>query len=92
MNTQSILRDLIAFESVSANSNRALIDYCANLLKEVGAEITIIEDATGQKANLYATIGPKDMPGILLSGHTDVVPVDGQNWTVPPFEMTEKDS
>lgn len=90
MNTQSILRDLIAFESVSANSNRALIDYCANLLKEVGAEITIIEDPTGQKANLYATIGPKDIPGILLSGHTDVVPVTGQNWTVPPFEMTEK--
>ena len=91
MNTQNILSDLIAFESVSANSNRALIDYCADLLKSVGADITIIEDETGQKANLYATIGPKDVAGVLLSGHTDVVPVEGQIWTVPPFEMTQKD-
>jgi acetylornithine deacetylase len=91
MNTQDILRDLIAFETISANANRALIDYCARLLRSIGAEITIIEDATGQKANLYATIGPKDVPGVLLSGHTDVVPVAGQNWTVPPFEVTQTD-
>jgi acetylornithine deacetylase len=91
MNTQDILRDLIAFQTVSANANRALIDYCADLLRTVGAEITIIEDATGQKANLYATIGPKDVPGVLLSGHTDVVPVEGQSWTVPPFQMTQTD-
>jgi acetylornithine deacetylase len=91
MNTQDILRDLIAFQTVSANANRALIDYCADLLRTAGADITIIEDATGQKANLYATIGPKDLPGVLLSGHTDVVPIEGQNWTVPPFQMTQAD-
>ena len=91
MNTQDILRDLIAFQTVSANANRALIDYCADLLRTAGAEITIIEDVTGLKANLYASIGPKDMPSVLLSGHTDVVPVEGQNWTVPPFQMTQVD-
>ena len=88
MNTQDILGDLIAFPTVSADSNRALIDYCANLLRTVDADITIIEDLGGHKANLYATIGPKDVGGVLLSGHTDVVPVEGQDWTTPPFQMT----
>lgn len=90
MSTKNILRDLIAFPTVSVNPNRDLIDYCANLLKDVGAEVTIIEDETGTKANLYATIGPRDRPGVLLSGHTDVVPIDGQDWTLPAFELTEK--
>lgn len=89
MNTKTLLRDLIQFPTVSANPNRALIDYCADLLKNTGADVTIIEDDTGHKANLYATIGPAGIPGVLLSGHTDVVPIEGQNWSVPPFEMTE---
>lgn len=89
MNTKTLLRDLIQFPTVSANPNRALIDYCADLLKNAGADVTIIEDDTGHKANLYATIGPAGIPGVLLSGHTDVVPIEGQNWSVPPFEMTE---
>ena len=50
----------------------------------------IIEDETGNKANLYATIGRSDQPGVMLSGHTDVVPVDGQSWTKPPFTAVEK--
>ncbi len=91
MQTIELLRDLIAFPTVSADPNRALIDYCADLLKDAGADIQIIEDATGKKANLFATIGPRDKPGIMLSGHTDVVPVAGQNWTVPAFEMTTAD-
>jgi len=91
MNTESILRDLIAFPTVSADPNLGLITYCADLLRKAGAEVTLIKDTTGHKANLYATIGPKDRAGVLLSGHTDVVPVTGQNWTVPPFELTEKD-
>jgi acetylornithine deacetylase len=91
MASDDILRRLIAFPTVSADPNRALIDYCAGLLQDAGAEITVIEDDTGSKANLYATIGPKDRPGVLLSGHTDVVPIEGQAWTVPAFEMTEKD-
>lgn len=91
MQTTDILRDLIAFPTVSADPNRALIDYCANLLHSAGATVEIIPDATGGKANLYATIGPQDRPGVLLSGHTDVVPVEGQDWTVPPFAMTQAD-
>lgn len=91
MSTKDILRDLIAFPTVSVNPNRDLIDYCAGILEGVGAEVTIIEDETGTKANLYATVGPRDRPGVLLSGHTDVVPIDGQDWTVPAFELTEKD-
>lgn len=91
MSTKDILRDLIAFPTVSVNPNRDLIDHCAGILEGVGAEITIIEDETGTKANLYATIGPRVRPGVLLSGHTDVVPIDGQDWTVPAFELTEKD-
>ena len=90
MQTTDLLRDLIAFPTVSVDPNLALITYCEDLLRGVGAQVTLIKDATGQKANLYATIGPTDRPGVLLSGHTDVVPITGQNWTVPPFEMTQK--
>lgn len=90
MQTTDLLRDLIAFPTVSADPNLALITYCADILRNVGAQVTLIKDATDQKANLYATIGPTDRPGVLLSGHTDVVPITGQDWTVPPFEMTQK--
>ncbi len=89
MTSAEILRDLIAFPTISVDPNRALIDHCADLLTEAGAEVQIIEDETGKKANLYATIGPRGRAGVLLSGHTDVVPVAGQNWTRPAFEMTE---
>ena len=91
MNTQTILRELIKFPTISADPNRDLIDYCADLLKNAGADVTIIEDESGKKANLYATLGPAGSPGVLLSGHTDVVPVEGQHWSVPPFEMIEAD-
>jgi len=86
-----ILRDLIAFPTISADPNRALISYCEGLLRGLGAEVTVISDDTGHKANLYATLGPRDRAGVLLSGHTDVVPVEGQAWTMPPFELTEQD-
>ncbi|MEO0402957.1 MAG: M20/M25/M40 family metallo-hydrolase, partial [Pseudomonadota bacterium] len=91
MQTEDLLRHLIAFPTVSCEPNLALITFCADVLRHVGAEVTVIEDDTAAKANLYATIGPKDRPGVLLSGHTDVVPVAGQRWTVPPFELTETD-
>ncbi len=68
MNSQELLKDLIAFPTVSSNPNRALIDYCASLLKDTGADVTIIEDIQENKANLYATIGPTNIPGVLLSG------------------------
>ena len=89
--TQDLLGRLIAFPTVSADPNLDLIAFCADLLETAGADVNLIHDATGRKANLYATIGPSDRAGILLSGHTDVVPVIGQNWTVPPFKMTEQD-
>ena len=90
MKTLDILEKLIAFDTVSHRSNMALIDYVHALLKDVGAEVTLIKDESGKKANLYATIGPKDRAGIMLSGHTDVVPVEGQDWVNPPFELTRK--
>ncbi len=89
--TLHLLRDLIAFDTVSVRPNRALIDHLADLLRGAGAEVTVIEAEGGAKANLYATIGPRDRPGVLLSGHTDVVPVEGQAWTVPPFALTARD-
>ena len=76
--TLSFLRDLVAFPTVSCDPNRDLIDYCAGYLRSIGASVDIITAEAGRKANLYATIGPQDMPGVMLSGHTDVVPVDGQ--------------
>jgi acetylornithine deacetylase len=91
MTTIDHLRDLIAFPTISVDPNRALIGYCAEVLSEAGASVKIIEDETGKKANLYATIGPLDRPGVLLSGHTDVVPIEGQKWTVSPFELCQSD-
>ena len=88
--TRKILADLIGFPTVSRDSNRQLIDYCAGLLGDVGVESHIIKNDEGTKANLFATIGPADRPGVMLSGHTDVVPVDGQAWTRPAFEATEE--
>lgn len=91
MNTIDILRNLIAFPTVSSDPNRDLMRYCEELLVDVGAKVQLIWNDEGTKANLYATIGPLDRPGVMLSGHTDVVPVTGQAWTKPPFEMTQAD-
>ena len=92
MTTIEILKTLIAFPTISADSNMKLIDYCSDQLIKVGAEVKIIKTDNGIKANLYATIGPRNIPGVMLSGHTDVVPVEGQSWSVPAFEMTNKDN
>ena len=89
--TLSFLHDLIGFPTVSRDPNRDLIDYCASYLRSIGASVDIITAEAGRKANLYATIGPQDMPGVMLSGHTDVVPVDGQAWSKPPFEAVVED-
>ncbi|GGA07638.1 acetylornithine deacetylase [Neptunicoccus cionae] len=91
MQTADILEKLIAFDTTSANPNLDLIEWCAGLLRDAGAEVTLLPDETGKKANLFATVGPTDRPGVLLSGHTDVVPVTGQNWTKPPFQLTFED-
>ncbi|MGB1964195.1 MAG: acetylornithine deacetylase [Candidatus Puniceispirillales bacterium] len=87
--TNSILKQLIAFPTVSRDSNMALITYVAELLAQYGITADIISNADATKANLYASTGPGRHGGVMLSGHTDVVPIDGQNWTVEPFIMSD---
>ena len=89
--TREILAELIGFPTVSADSNLELITYAATLLSEAGAALSISRDETGEKANLFATLGPPIDGGIVLSGHTDVVPVEGQEWTSDPFVLAERD-
>ncbi|MBR2689435.1 MAG: acetylornithine deacetylase [Aquamicrobium sp.] len=91
MNSIEILDRLIAFPTVSRDSNMELIRYVADLLDAKGIQCQLIHNHDGHKANLFATIGPADRPGVMLSGHTDVVPVDGQDWTLPPFAMSALD-
>ncbi|MEE4818611.1 acetylornithine deacetylase [Pseudomonas alliivorans] len=86
-----IFKRLIAFETVSSEPNMALIEYVRDLLATRGIESLIVRDETGKKANLFASTGPREQPGVLLSGHTDVVPAAGQAWTVPPFQATLRD-
>ncbi|MFA1026450.1 Acetylornithine deacetylase [Pseudomonas syringae pv. helianthi] len=86
-----ILKRLIAFDTVSSEPNMALIEYVRELLANKGIESLIVKDETGKKANLFASTGPLDVPGVLLSGHTDVVPAAGQAWTMPPFQATLRD-
>lgn len=82
---------LIAYPTVSADSNLAMIDDLAGVLEAEGARVELFRDPSGTKANLWATIGPETDGGLVLSGHTDVVPVADQNWSCNPFEMTERD-
>ncbi len=85
------LADLVAFDTVSRNSNLALIDHVEAYLHRFAIPTVRIPDATGLKASLLAVIGPRDRPGYILSGHTDVVPVDGQDWTSDPFTLRRAD-
>lgn len=86
-----MIRRLVAFDTTSRNSNLDLIAFVQDYLDGFGIKSQLMKDATGQKANLYATIGPDDRAGYALSGHTDVVPVDGQDWATDPWQVTEKD-
>lgn len=89
--SRDILTQLVAFDTTSRNSNLALINHVRAFLSSYGIDSRLIMDATGQKANLWATIGPGDQPGVILSGHTDTVPVDDQNWTSDPFALDARD-
>ncbi|MGY6710219.1 MAG: acetylornithine deacetylase [Rhizobiaceae bacterium] len=89
--TVEILSRLVGFDTTSRNSNLELIDYAQSVLEACGARTERTYDAAGAKANLWATIGPDDVPGIALSGHTDTVPVDGQAWSTDPFQLVERD-
>ena len=91
LTTREILADLIAFDTTSRNSNRPLIDYVVTYLRGFGIEPVLVWNEEGTKANLWATIGPDISGGVILSGHTDTVPVDGQAWTSNPHQMVERD-
>lgn len=84
----TILERLVGFDTVSRNSNLPLIDYVRAYLTDHDIPHVVLPSADGTKANVFASIGPADVPGIVLSGHTDVVPVDGQAWTHDPFALT----
>jgi acetylornithine deacetylase len=86
-----ILERLLAFDTVSSKPNIALMGYVKGLLEDAGIPVVLVPDAGGGKANLYATTGPAGVGGVMLSGHTDVVPVEGQAWTKPPFALTQAD-
>ena len=86
-----LLKALVGFDTTSYNSNLNLIDFIQSYLLSYGVESTLIHDESGKKANLYATIGRTDVGGVMLSGHTDVVPVEGQEWNSDPFSLKEFD-
>lgn len=89
--SRTMLERLVAFPTVSRDGNLELIDYVRSYLQGFGIASELTFDDERRKANLFATIGPEDRGGICLSGHTDVVPVDGQDWSVPPFALTERE-
>ena len=86
-----MLSRLVSFPTVSRDSNLELIDWVEDYLAQFGARCRRTWNAEGNKANLFAAIGPDVPDGVILSGHTDVVPVDGQEWHTDPFTLTEVD-
>ena len=82
-----LLGRLTGFNTVSSRSNLEMIEFIKTYLAVLGVESVVLPDETGKKASLLATIGPADKAGYVLSGHTDVVPVDGQAWSRDPFTM-----
>ena len=82
---------LVGFDTTSAKSNLALIDFVADYLRGHGIASRRTASDDGAKANLFATLGPEVAGGVVLSGHTDVVPVAGQAWDSDPFEMVARD-
>jgi acetylornithine deacetylase len=89
--TYALIERLIGFDTTSRDSNLGLIEWTRDYLKGYGIPSRLTYDATGKKANLFATVQKGNKPGIVLSGHTDVVPVDGQNWASDPFKAIVKD-
>ncbi len=86
-----LLARLVAFDTTSHKSNLAIVDFVEDYLAQHGVRALRVPSSDGLKASLYATIGPEGVPGIGLSGHTDVVPVDGQTWDSDPFRLVERD-
>ncbi len=91
MNSEEILARLVAFDTTSRTSNLQLIDFIRNLLGDHGIESLLVHNDDQSRANLYATIGPNDIGGVMLSGHTDVVPTTGQDWHSDPYHLKTED-
>ncbi|SLN19304.1 acetylornithine deacetylase [Pseudooctadecabacter jejudonensis] len=91
LSPRALMEKLISFPTVSRDSNLPLIDWVEDYLASHGISSARVPDATGQKAALYAHAGADVAGGVVLSGHTDVVPVDGQAWDTDPFTVVEKD-
>jgi acetylornithine deacetylase len=90
LSSTDMLAKLVGFDTTSRFSNLELIGFVQDYLSRHGVASSLVHDETGQKANLWATIGPDVDGGVVLSGHTDVVPVDGQSWETDPFVLTDK--
>jgi acetylornithine deacetylase len=86
-----LLSRLVHFDTTSHRSNMPLVRFVEDYLAQHGVASRLVPSADGAKASLYATIGPQMAPGVALSGHTDVVPVEGQTWSSDPFTLTERD-
>ncbi len=89
--TLNILEELIGFETVALTSNLDLINYVEKYLDDLGAKIILTHSPDGERANLFASFGPETNGGIVLSGHSDVVPVNADDWTTPPFQADLRD-
>jgi len=87
VSSEALLAKLIAFDTTSKTSNLQLIDFVRNLLDDQGIASQLVHNDDHSRANLYASIGPDDIGGVMLSGHTDVVPTAGQNWHSDPYRM-----
>ena len=89
--SREMIERLIGYDTTSRESNLPLIEFVRDYLDGYGIKSDLVFDDARNKANLYATIGPADIGGVVLSGHTDVVPVDGQAWDSDPFSIAERD-
>jgi acetylornithine deacetylase len=91
LSSEDILSSLIGFDTTSTTSNLELIDYIRNYLEDYSINSQLVHNDDATRANLYATIGPQDIGGVMLSGHTDVVPTSGQDWNSDPYALKSDD-
>lgn len=92
MDYHELLSRLVAFDTTSRNSNLQLISFVQEFLDTYGVVSDLVLNDDETKANLFASIGPVDQPGVVFSGHTDVVPIDGESWSSDPFELTSRET
>ena len=85
-----LIEKLISFDTTSRESNLEIISFIQDYLNDLGVDSQLVHNEEGTKANLYATVGDASASGVMLSGHTDVVPIDGQEWDTDPFKVTRK--